>query len=290
MRFLRNLFLAVLCVVLTASAILFAATYTVLSVAGPSLFMALIDSAGGTEKVVSQALEYSVPYFSEDPEFRDALAKSAQAAIKPEIVRDLVGDAISGIKRFFASNGQDTAILLDLRPLKANLLKEFKKNLPSAVDFVEQGMEAIPDRPNLAGPGILDSLRNAVRPVRIFSNLPAAAAATALACLALMLLILGWRTGGLRLAGSCLLSGGIIVLAAVTFASSGPIDKNILRLLPAAAPDFFPIAVEPRALAGAAISFVLNRLRMVSAGCLAVGVAFILIPRRKAAVTRGPTG
>jgi hypothetical protein len=281
MRFLRNLFLALLCVPLTASAVLFTATYSLLSCASPSLVMTMLDRAGGTETLVKQAFEFAAEGAPIDDEQKAILANALEAAVTTQVVRDITTDVVSGLKRFLSSGGQDTAITLDLRPMKTAFIGELRKSAPAyLVDELETALENIPDKPNLSQLVPIEGLRGAVEPYRIFTNLPLIAGVVAGVCALLMCLILGWRSGGLRLAGACLLVGGLAVLIA-TSASPGFIDKSLLGNLPVRVPDI-PIKIELRAIAKAGVDYILTRARLVSGACAALGGIFVLIPRRKA--------
>jgi hypothetical protein len=284
MRFLRNLFVAILFLVLTVSTLVFAVSFSVVSSASASLFMTVVQEAGGTEDLTRKLAEYAAPHFTDDPELQATIIETAQKVVKPEVVRAIVGQALDGVKRVLLSGGTETSATVDLRPLKADVLVEARKVFPEYLDEIERALESVPDKPSVSG--LLpfgEPLQGIAGPYRIAANLPLVSAAVALSCVGLMVLILGWRSGGLRLGGSCVLIAGALVLAA-TFVLSGPLVKNLLEGFPVKlAEGELPIQVNPRALAGAAVDFIIGRARLVSGGCMATGLALALIPRRKEA-------
>lgn len=285
MRFMRNLFMTLLWVVLAVSAVVFAVSYSLLSAASPSLIMTVVQEAGGTEKIVKQVAEYAAPHFTDDPKLQEAIIETAQKIVRPEVVRDLVSDAMAGAKRFIESGGTDTSATLDLRPLKANILAEAKKSLPEYLDYIEEALESMPDRPELSRLLPLpdaESMGEIVRPYRLAANLPLVSAIVAATCVGLMAIILGWR-GGIKLGGSCLLAVGVLVLI-VTFVAKGSLLPRLLESIPTTMyKGELPVQVNPRALASAALGFVIGRAMLVGGLSLALGSASALIPKRKAA-------
>ncbi len=273
MRFLKGLFLALLCVVLTVSAVAFSLCFSVVSSASPSLVMTLVDEAGGTNKVVGDLLESLVPEMPGDEEFRAEVIRAAKAAIPPEVLRDLTGQAIDGLKRVLESGGADATVLLDLRSMKAAFLNEIKKNYPEAIDEAETAMEEIPDKADIAKMLPLEEMKQVSGPYRLFANLPMVSALVAAACLLPMGFTAGWMPA-LRIAGWCLLIGGIAVLA-VTFAGSDWIARQIASLDLGPGSEM-PFGINIGQLMKSATTFIFTRTRLVSGLCAGVGAALAL--------------
>lgn len=289
MRALRSACLALLCIVLALSGAVFTGAYSLLHSVSPRMFMAVVDAAGGLDTVVDQVLDYVVPAYSQDSEMQAALFKSGRSALTPGLVSDWVADAISGVKRFIHSGGWDTAMLVNLRPLKASFLAEFRKNLPSAFDDMEKRMERVPDRPSLAQWIALYPLQSSSRSYQMVSDIPLLAGMTGLVCLVLICLAPGWRAKGPTLVGACLIAAGLIILAGAAYAASGPLPRALQGIPPTltdviagiAPALFFPISADPKVLAQAAADFALGHVRLGSTACLALGAALVLAPRRK---------
>ena len=284
MRLLKGVLLVLMSVVLAASTAVFALSCSAVSSAGPSLAMALVDKAGGAEKVVSGVLETLIPEMPGDEELRDEIIKAAVAAIPPKAVRELSAQAISGFRRFMDSGGTNVSILVDLRDIKSAFMNELAKNYGGSLDEIETALEDLPDKADLAGILPIGNLEAVTRPYRIVTNLPLVSAAVAGACLAVLALIAG-PVPGLRIAGWCLLIGGLAVLA-LTFAGEDQIQTRLARLIPDLNSGI-PLPIDPIALVYGVSDFLFLRLRLVSGLCAATGAAaalFVpLIAKRRAA-------
>lgn len=284
MRLLKGVLLVLMSVVLAASTAVFALSCSAVSSAGPSLAMALVDKAGGAEKVVSGVLETLIPEMPGDEELRDEIIKAAVAAIPPKAVRELSAQAISGFRRFMDSGGTNVSILVDLRDIKSAFMNELAKNYGGSLDEIETALEDLPDKADLAGILPIGNLEAVTRPYRIVTNLPLVSAAVAGACLAVLALIAG-PVPGLRIAGWCLLIGGLAVLA-LTFAGEDQIQTRLARLIPDLNSEI-PLPIDPIALVYGVSDFLFLRLRLVSGLCAATGAAaalFVpLIAKRRAA-------
>lgn len=284
MRFLKGVLLVLMSVVLAASTAVFALSWSAVSSAGPSLAMALVDKAGGTEEVVSGVLETLIPEMPGDEELRGEIIKAAVAAIPPKAVRELSAQAISGFRRFMDSGGTNVSILVDLRDIKSAFMNELAKNYGGSLDEIETALEDLPDKADLAGILPIGNLEAVTRPYRIVTNLPLVSAAVAGACLAVLALIAG-PVPGLRIAGWCLLIGGLAVLT-LTFAGEDQIQTRLARLIPDLNSGI-PLPIDPIALVYGVSDFLFLRLRLVSGLCAATGAAaalFVpLIAKRRAA-------
>ena len=273
MRFLKGLLLVLVAVMLVASTAVFAVSYSAVSSASPSLAMALVDTAGGAEKVIDDVLEALIPEMPGDEDLRDAIIKSAVAALPPKVMRDLTAQAISGFRQFMGSGGTATSIIVDLRDLKSAFMNELAKNYPAALDEIEIALEDLPDKANLAGILPIGKLDDVAKPYRLATNLPAISAVVAGACLAILAIVAG-PLPGLRIAGWCLLVGGVAVLAS-TFVGAGVVEKQLARVVPHLDAKI-PLQVDPVALVDAVSDFLFLRLRLVSGLCAATGAAAAL--------------
>ena len=273
MRFLKGLLLVLVAVMLVASTAVFAVSYSAVSSASPSLAMALVDTAGGAEKVIDDVLETLIPDMPGDEGLRDAIIKSAVAALPPKVMRDLTAQAISGFRQFMGSGGTATSIIVDLRDLKSAFLNELAENYPAALDEIEIALEDLPDKANLAGILPIGKLDDIAKPYRLATNLPAISAVVAGACLAILAIVAG-PLPGLRIAGWCLLVGGVAVLAS-TFVGAGVVEKQLARVVPHLDAKI-PLQVDPVALVDAVSDFLFLRLRLVSGLCAATGAAAAL--------------
>lgn len=284
MRFLKNLFVAILCPLLVLSAVVFVLSCSAVSLVGSSLVMSVLDAAGGSEALISEVLDANLPNMPIPDDARELLREGVQAALTPGVVRDILADGISGLKNVLQTGNAKVPIWLDLTPIKASFRSTAVKGLPASVspEDVEAALARLPDKVDMATIVPLEPLAGIQRPYKIFTSVPLYAAGAAAALFLLIGLTLGWRPGAFRTAGICIAIGSLVVLVAI-FAGSGFIEK-LLQDLPALARDL-PIEIHPRALAGAAVDFVLSRLRLVSACCAALGfgLAFApaLAPKRK---------
>lgn len=289
MRFLKGVLLVLMSVVLAASTAVFALSCSAVSSAGPSLAMALVDKAGGAEKVVSGVLETLIPEMPGDEELRGEIIKAAVAAIPPKAVRELSAQAISGFRQFMDSGGTNVSILVDLRDLKSAFMNELAKNYGGSLDKIEAVLEDLPDKADLAGILPMEKLEAVTRPYRVVTNLPLVSAVVAGACLGILALVAG-PGPGLRIAGWCLFVGGLAVFA-LTFVGANQIQRQLARLIPHLKSKI-PLPIAPIALVYGASDFVFLRLRLVSGLCAATGAAaalFVpLIAKRRAARGQPP--
>ena len=281
MRFLKSLLLVISTIAFAVSAAVLVLSYSAISSVNPSLVMDLSETAGGANELIDTALQRLIDV--DDDELREKVIAAAKAALPEETVRALTAQVISNLRKYLDSGGTQQTLLIDLHDVKAAFMDEIRKTYNGPLDEVEEAMEKIPDRANLAQFMSGQDVREISRPYKVVSNLPATSATVAVASILVICLLMG-AVPGLRAAGWTLVILSAVILIG-SFTGTTLVEGILVDAV--SGPMFdFAMPVEPAALVGRVSAFLFGRLRIVSGIAAALGAGLVLIPsimKRRAA-------
>ncbi|MGE5578744.1 MAG: hypothetical protein ACM3WU_01770 [Bacillota bacterium] len=275
MGFLKGVLLTVSAIIFFVAVTTLGLSYSLLSSASPSSVLQLAEEFGGTDVVVGDILEIIVDPMPEDFARREKIIEAVKATLSTEKVSDLVDQAISSIRAYIGSAGQDS-VTIDLRGLKASFLNHLRASYDGSIEDIELDLQEMPDRADVSRFISMEDAKELAGPYRIFANLPLISAGVAVACV-LLLLNCGGVGPGLRLAGLLALMASALLLG-----GSPTAKARVTGLIPDAlsGPTLpVPIPVDPPALLIAATGLVLARVRLSAAVLAIIGAAMATAPR-----------